>query len=112
MDYKRVGDQTEREVEARKTAQQVLRVLNDYGHDEIIAAFSDEVRRGHCTLQQTLFKALVALINDWATDYEKQRFDGRNEFTCKCSVALREKLKELGAIYECSDGRRVTVPFI
>jgi len=103
---------TPREIEARKVAQQVLQVLNDFGHDEVIKVFSDEVRSGHRTLQQTLFKAVVVLLNDWASDYESQRFDGRNEYTCKCSVALREKLKELGAIYECSDGRRMTVPFI
>lgn len=103
---------TTEEVRARELARMMLTLVNNYGHDEAIRAFSDEVRKGHRTLQQTLFKAIVVLLLDWSEDCASGRYDGRNEFTVKTSEKLVRELIKAGAIYECQNEQRVTVPFI
>lgn len=106
--YNGIKFPSEREVKIRELAQQLLQELNAYGHDEILPAFSDEVRRGHRTLQQILFKAILVLLKDWAKDAEEHRFDGRNEFTVETAAKLVEHLKEWNVLYE----GKALVPFI
>ena len=55
--------------------------------------FADAIRKDHRTLQQEVMKTFVALIDGWAEDYDKGRFDARNEATVKLAKELREITK-------------------
>ena len=46
-------------------------------------AFADTVRREHRSIQQSVFTAVVALLDGWAQDGDSGNFDLRNEDTVK-----------------------------
>lgn len=46
----------------------------------------------HRTLQQKCFNVFMDCISKWASAFDKGRYDLRNEFTCKTSKKIMEKL--------------------
>ena len=50
--------------------------------------FADAVRREHRSIQQSVFTAVVALLDGWAQDADTGNYDLRNEDTVKASLRI------------------------
>jgi hypothetical protein len=82
-------------------AQTVSRTLNSFCHDETIKEFVDAMVRDHRTLQQTFTKLCVEWFKALAEDHDNNRYDARNEASCK----LAKLIVELGV-------DKLAMPFI
>ena len=81
---------TPHESRAKKIAQKMCQALNSMGFD--YPTFVAEVMRERRTIQQNVFRAILALIGEWA-DKEPHEYDLRNEATvyaCKKMMAALE----------------------
>lgn len=52
-----------------------------------------ELSTDHPTLQQTFFKCTLSFIACLANNYREGRYDGRNEFACKCADTMMRGLE-------------------
>lgn len=71
---------------AKKIAGELTDAANRMDFDP--KAFADAVRREHRSIQQSVFIAVVALLDGWARDADTNNFDLRNEDTVKASLRL------------------------
>lgn len=55
---------------------------------------AEKMAKDHRFLQQEMFKLCLEYINVLSNHFEKERFDGRNEWSCKCSNKIVKHLKE------------------
>ena len=53
-----------------------------------------KMAKDHRFLQQEMFKLFMEYITILSNNYEKNIFDGRNEWACKCSNKIVKHLKE------------------
>jgi len=62
--------------------------------------FANGIRKEHRTIQQSIMKTFLVLIDGWADDFDNERYDARNEATVKLA-------KELSAI-----ANKTYIPYI
>jgi hypothetical protein len=86
------------EKRARDAARALLDAVNEYGFDN--AVFAEEIRRGHRTLQQSAFRAMVECIIRWADDHDSDRCDMRNEETVHTCAELKVVLERRGLVFQ------------
>ena len=84
--------------------------MNSFSNEEDIEAFVTAVHLQHRTLQQSMFKAVLALLVSWAELEGPGRYDGRNEFTILTAKKIIDFLKSEGVVNK--NGTRFYVPFI
>jgi len=72
---------------AREIVQELSKWVNDFGHHN--SAFAATLMDQHRTLQQQVFKVMLACIEAWA---QTDQYDLRNEFTVKKSREIMELL--------------------
>lgn len=56
--------------------------------------FADAVMNQHRTLQQSMFSCMIECMKSWSEMYEKERFDARNEDTCKLSNKIVKQFED------------------
>lgn len=84
---------TKRIEDGEEMARAIADFMNVYGFQE--STFIETlVYRTHRTLQQTLFGVMLKMIYKWAEMYENERFDLRNEDTCRISKQIKDALGE------------------
>ena len=73
------------ELDGKEIAQKIASELTDAANrmDFDPKAFASAVRREHRSIQQSVFTAVVALLDGWAQDADTNNFDLRNEDTVK-----------------------------
>jgi len=71
---------------AKKIAGELTDAANRMDFDP--KAFADAVRREHRSIQQSVFTAVVALLDGWAQDADNHNFDLRNEDTVRAAQRL------------------------
>ena len=79
----------ERAIEA---ARDLSAAVNDLHFNA--AAFSQEIRRGHRTIQQNTARVIFALIEGWANDFDKGNYDLRNKNTVQACRAMLDGIPD------------------
>ena len=79
----------ERAIEA---ARDLSAAVNDLHFNA--AAFEQEIRRGHRTIQQNTARVIFALIEGWAGDFDKGNYDMRNENTVRACRAIMDEIPD------------------
>ena len=77
-----------REQEARDSAERILSDLNNMGFDR--NHFADAVVHEHRTLQQSLFRLFMDVVERWAEMDTRELYDLRNEHTVRMSKKILE----------------------
>ena len=62
-------------------------------------AFVEEMANQHRTLQQSFTSLCFAWIRQCSGQFEDKNFDGRNEWSCKVSAEIVEKVE--GVEFDC-----------
>jgi hypothetical protein len=73
-------------------AEQLSNFVNNYNCDE--KGFIEQVMNKHRTLQQSIGRLMIGLINAWSEQYNRGRYDARNERICKISNEIVNKFKD------------------
>ena len=60
------------------------------GHNQ--CGFVDVVTSDHRYLQQESFSVFMDCIRIWASAYENNQYDGRNEYACRLSKEIVDKV--------------------
>lgn len=79
--------------EAKRAAQLLSSIVNNFGPEDDIKVFVDEVLKQHRTLQQGIFKVIVTLIVAWA-NLPENNYDGRNEYTVKTCKQILDLFRD------------------
>lgn len=74
-----------------REAVETLREIDNPGDREYLAGV---VAGQHRTHQQLLMRAIMEVIEGWAKNWEDQRFDARNEATCKLAHKIASENKD------------------
>ena len=77
----------------KAAAEYIDNFVNNMGHERDAFAFT-VVHKTHRYLQQEIFRLFLKCIKGWAESYDKGRYDPRNEWTCKMSKEIRDKVFE------------------
>jgi hypothetical protein len=59
-----------------------------------IAVFTDTVRSQHRTHQQNLMRMFMGMIKVWADEYDRGRYDARNEETCEFARKIQNLVED------------------
>jgi len=81
----------------KEVAEIISRFVNGASSQDI-EALALEIRRDHRTLQQTTFKLVATLIEQWAKDETDGNFDARNESTVQTCRKLVDDNPDLGCV--------------
>lgn len=97
MNERKAIDESDlRMLEAKEIVQKFSDYVNNMGASP--DAFAEHVMREHRTLQQSMFRVMLACIKRWS---QEERFDLRNEDTvntCKCLQQLMDADDRLGYV--------------
>ena len=85
-------------LDGAEMGQEVIRWINGATQGEI-AEFVAEVTNEHRTLQQKFFGAIMNCLQKWSADFKQGpgHYDGRNEFTCRKSAEILERVEDMDA---------------
>lgn len=76
------GWESERLNEMEEVAEKLEKFVNSFSFPA--EEFADRItQRTHRTLQQSIMRIVIALLQRWSDNYEKGIYDLRNEDTCK-----------------------------
>ena len=81
-------------VEPEDVAKDLMRSVNTMSMDS--DAFIRVVMMEHRTLQQSAFRLFYGCIKRWAEAYAENRYDPRNEATCKACADIVELFNQRG----------------
>jgi len=84
----RGGKFPDNEMEAGKALATMLTHFMNGANEVGERAFVKELMCTHRTLQQSVFSLFMKCIEEWAHAWEEERYDLRNEFTCKKSFEI------------------------
>lgn len=98
---------------AKSIALDLERLMNSYGCTPDTEEFVGEMLNLHPTLNQVFTgKIVLRFIQRMAENYRKERYDGRNELSCRICNLLWEALKNNEYGCEFRDNTHPTLPMI
>ncbi len=78
-------------------AQQISEIVNSTSFNEVKVGV--QLSTDHRYLVNQMFKTFLHLSGQLCRNFEQGKFDGRNEFACKCSAVIVDALEKAG-LYE------------
>lgn len=73
--------------EAQVVANHLMDYLSSFNDDRGVV-LAQKLRREHRSLQQTLFRTMMEMMDQWSKDYETGNYDLRNEHTVKTAYEI------------------------
>lgn len=77
-------------LKAKEAVENLSNYTNNIGNDPV--HFAEAVMTQHRTLQQNMARCFFQCIYAWAVQYKDNRYDLRNEETCKIASLIVDKV--------------------
>jgi hypothetical protein len=86
-----------------EVARDLMKMVNCFD-SSYVQPFIETVTNDHRTLQQTAMGLFLQTICAYANNYDKGRYDLRNEESCRLAVGIRSFLEKEQYVYKNADG--------